>query len=80
MAVIKFRPRVYTNREAFIDAVRSEIFHSAMRYEDIARGAGVCHGTISKLANGYTKWPSQKTLFGVIATLKLGIRLERLRR
>jgi hypothetical protein len=76
---IRARPRVYTTRESFIDAVRDEVFRSALRYKDIAHGAGVSMQTISNLASGKTRWPRDPTLFGVISTLRLGIRLERLR-
>jgi len=76
---IRVRPRVYTTRESFIDAVRDEVFRSALTYQDIAHGAGVSKQTVHNLATGKTRWPRDPTLFGVIHTLRLGIRLERLR-
>ena len=73
------RPRSYTSREKFIDAVRDEVFASPLTYEEIAAKAGCVKGTISNLASGKTAWPRHTTLFGVVAALNLQIRLEKRR-
>lgn len=80
--IVPFRPRkhprTFTSAEQVIDRVRVAIFESGMSYKAIGQGAGRSGTTIRKLACGDTKWPSQQTLFGVMATLGLGIQVVNL--
>jgi transcriptional regulator with XRE-family HTH domain len=71
------RPRTYTSREAFIDALCHEIRMTAMTYEQLAEAAGVTRQTITRLSTGKTQWPRPATTFGIINALGLAIRLEK---
>src|SRR5262245_6538288 len=74
--VVRIKPRVYTSQEAFIDALREEMFKTGWTYKEIAERASVSTATINNLAMGRTTWPRHTTLFGIVNALGLGIRLE----
>lgn len=72
------RPRTYTSAERLIEEVRTKIFEHGGTYKEIAASTGVSGSTISNLAQGKTRWPRPTTLFPLLNTLKLGMRLVRL--
>lgn len=71
------RKKTFTSSEALIEEVRTEIFRSGERYRVIAERTGVSNSTVANLANGKTKWPRPTTLFPMLKSLRLGIKLVR---
>lgn len=78
--VIPFRakPRVFTEREQVVDAVREAIFRSGLPYRVIAASAGTGQSTIANLANGKTRWPRDTTLFPVMRAVGIGLSVVQL--
>jgi hypothetical protein len=62
-------PRVFTEHERFIDALRMELLTSKMTYTLIASKAGVGHTTVGNIASGKTRWPRHTTLFPLLKAL-----------
>lgn len=73
--VVPFRPRNYTSPEALIEQVRQEIFRDGSTYKVIAGRTNVSGSTIANLASGKTRWPRPTTLFPLLKTLDLEMRL-----
>ena len=71
------RPPTLTRAEALIEEVRTNIFGTQRSYKDIAASVGVAQSTVANLANGKTRWPRPKTLFPLLDTLELEMRLVR---
>lgn len=69
------RPKTFTSPEAFIERVRQEIFHDGGTYKVLAAKTGVSPTTITNLASGKTRWPRPTTLFPLLDTLGLEMRL-----
>lgn len=69
------RPQNFTSPEAFIERVRQEIFHDGGTYKVLAAKTGVSGVTIGNLASGRTRWPRPTTLFPLLQTLGLEMRL-----
>ena len=72
------RPKTFTTAEALIEEVRVQIFQDGHPYKQVALGTGVSQGTISRLANGHTKWPRPTTLFPLMNAL--GVELQIVKR
>jgi len=73
--VVPFRPRNYTSAEALIEQVRQEIFRDGNTYKVIAAKTNVSQTTIGNLASGKTRWPRPTTLFPLLKSLQLEMRL-----
>lgn len=73
--VVPFRPRNYTSPEALIEQVRQEIFRDGSTYKVIAGRTNVSQTTIGNLASGKTRWPRPTTLFPLLSSLGLEMRL-----
>lgn len=71
------RPLTLTRAEALIEEVRTGMFGSERSYKDLASAAGVSTSTVSNLARGKTQWPRPKTLFPLLDTIGLEMRLVR---
>jgi transcriptional regulator with XRE-family HTH domain len=71
------RKRTFTTAEDLIEEVRTEIFRSGERYRVIAERTGVSNTTVSNLANGKTRWPRPTTLFPMLRSLKLALKMVR---
>ena len=71
------RPPAYTTAEKLIEEVRQSIFGEHASYSDIAKRTGVSTSTIGNLANGKTMWPRPKTLFPLLETLNLEMRITK---
>lgn len=69
------RPHTFTTPEAFIERVRQEIFHDGGTWKVLAAKTGVSGTTIGNLASGKTRWPRPTTLFPLLDTLGLEMRL-----
>lgn len=76
----KPRPRTYDARERFIDEVREAILTSKQTYAALAEIGGVSKTTVTRLAQGYTKWPRDTTLFPLLASVGLEITTRRKRK
>ena len=78
--LIKFhpKPRVFTEREQVVDAVREAIFRCGLPYHTIAKGAGTSPSTIANLASGKTRWPRDTTLFPVMRVVRIGLSVVQL--
>jgi hypothetical protein len=57
--------------------VQAEIIASKKRYNQIARMAGVCQSTVSKMAYGQTHQPRASTCLGILAALGWTISVRR---
>lgn len=75
IALKRTPPRTYDAREKLIDQVREEIFKH--KFEALALKAGCSKTTVSRLAQGYTKWPRPETLFGLLEALGLRLTIGR---
>lgn len=69
------RPKSYTTPEALIEEVRKGIFGDKFGYKDIADRCKVSTSTIHNLASGKTRWPRPTTLFPLLQTLGLELRI-----
>lgn len=74
--VAQLRPRTFTANEELINSVREAIFASHIPYKALAIRTGVNHGTIARIASGYTKWPRPTTLFPLLDALGLELILR----
>jgi DNA-binding transcriptional regulator YdaS (Cro superfamily) len=66
---------IVTSGAQLLDGVREQLVG-----EDkvkLANRVGLHPSTISRIANGKTRWPRETTLFCVVASLGLQIRLEK---
>ena len=75
MAVVQFKPRTYTSAETLIEEVRQSIFRDGRPYREIAATTNVANSTISNLAQGKTRWPRPTTLFPLLQSLNLEMKL-----
>lgn len=73
------RKRSFTSAEELIEEVRTEIYRSGMKYRDIAEKVGVSKSTVYSLASGKTRWPRPTTLFPLLDSMKLELRLMKKR-
>ena len=69
------RPRTYTSAKSLIEQVRQEIFRDGSTYKVIAGKTNVSTTTIGNLASGKTRWPRPTTLFPLLTSLGLEMRL-----
>jgi predicted XRE-type DNA-binding protein len=71
------RPEVIDGRMEFTFAninelcafVAKEIAFSKMKYSKFAKKADICHGTVSRMANGTTQHPRAETVFAMLRVL-----------
>lgn len=76
--LVRARPRSFTSAERLLEQVRTEIFECGDTYKVLAVKTGVARTTIANIATGKTKWPRQTTLFPMLKSMGLGMRLVRL--
>lgn len=69
------RKRSFTTAEDLIEEVRKELFGSGHAYKALAIKTGVAPSTIANIASGQTKWPRPTTLFPLLDTLGLEMRV-----
>jgi hypothetical protein len=74
VVVLKHK-RSFTTAERLIEEVRKEIFGSGYKYSVIARQTGVSTTTIGNLARGKTQWPRPTTLFPLLDSMGLEMRM-----
>lgn len=69
------RKRTFTTAEDVIEEVRRELFGSGEAYKVLAARVGVSPSTIANLASGQTRWPRPTTLFPLLDTLGLEMKV-----
>ena len=69
------RKRSFTSAEKLIEEVRNQIFRDGRKYKDVAADCKVSVSTIYNLASGKTRWPRPTTLFPVLQSMGLEMRL-----
>jgi len=69
------RKRSYTTAERLIEEVRNQIFKVGRPYKDVAAECKVSITTVHNLASGKTRWPRPTTLFPMLQTLGLEMRI-----
>ena len=67
--------RSFTTAEKLIEEVRHEIFGSQEAYKKIAERCGISPTTVGSLASGKTRWPRPTTLFPLLETLGLEMKV-----
>jgi transcriptional regulator with XRE-family HTH domain len=70
--IIRFEsrhPRVFTEHERFLDALREALLTSKVTYKAIATKANVASSTVGNIASGKTRWPRHTTLFPLLKAL-----------
>lgn len=72
---IRAGKRSYTSAEDLIEEVRRELFGSGEAYKQLATKVGVASSTIANIASGQTKWPRPTTLFPLLDTLGLEMKV-----
>lgn len=76
--MLKFHgARSFTSAEKLINRVRDEIFENGATYKTLAEKAGVATATVQRLANGKTRWPRPTTLFPLLHSLGLSLKVVR---
>jgi transcriptional regulator with XRE-family HTH domain len=65
----------FTTAEKLIEEVRKEIFEDQSTYKNIAQRTGVSPSTIGNLASGKTRWPRPTTLFPLLDSLNLEMKI-----
>ena len=74
------RPRTFDARERFIDEVREAVLTSKQTYKALAEACDLSPATVNRLAQGYTKWPRDTTLFPLLASVGLELTTRRKRK
>ena len=71
------KPRTFTSAELLIEEVRNAIFAEKTGYQVIADKCSVSRTTIQNLATGKTRWPRPTTLFPLLQSLGLEMRITK---
>lgn len=73
------KPQTLDARERFIDEVREAILCSEQTYREIAEQCDLSPTTVNRLAQGYTRWPRDTTLFPLLESVGLELTTRRKR-